>query len=197
MSCATPSPASPGSAASRPARARPLSGSSPPSSARAPATSPTATPTGPSSRCRSRPASRRSARRPPARNSAPASRPGAAARRYTAVRDVRIHDTADPDVIVLEYRIEGTRLADGEQFTMGFVMVLTFSDGLIAHSRDYTDPIAVARLLGRLADRPPRRPPQPLIGPRPRSLPRRSRTIRGAIRRNRPTMVRNGHFCRE
>ncbi len=77
---------------------------------------------------------------------------GAAARRYTAVRDVRIHDTADPDVIVLEYRIDGTRLADGEQFTMGFVMVLTFSDGLIAHSRDYTDPIAGARALGRLAD---------------------------------------------
>jgi hypothetical protein len=77
---------------------------------------------------------------------------GAAARRYTAVRDVRIHDTADPDVIVLEYRIDSTRLADGEQFAMGFVMVLTFSDGLIAHSRDYTDPIAGARALGRLAD---------------------------------------------
>jgi len=35
---------------------------------------------------------------------------------------------------------------------MGFVMVLTFRDGLIAHSRDYADPIAGARALGRLAD---------------------------------------------
>jgi hypothetical protein len=77
---------------------------------------------------------------------------GAAARRYTAVRDVRVHETADPDVIVLEYRIDGTRLADSERFTMAFVMVLTFRDGLIAHSRDYTDPIAGARALGRLAD---------------------------------------------
>lgn len=77
---------------------------------------------------------------------------GAAARRYTALRDVRVHETADPDVIVLEYRIDGTRLADGGQFTMGFAMVLTFRGGLIAHSRDYTDPIAGARALGRLPE---------------------------------------------
>jgi uncharacterized protein len=32
------------------------------------------------------------------------------------------------------------------------VMVLTFRDGLIAHSRDYTDPIAGARALGRLPE---------------------------------------------
>jgi uncharacterized protein len=77
---------------------------------------------------------------------------GATARRYTALRDVRVHETADPDVIVLEYRIDGTRLADGGQFTMGFAMVLTFRGGLIAHSRDYTDPIAGARALGRLPE---------------------------------------------
>jgi uncharacterized protein len=77
---------------------------------------------------------------------------GAAARRYTALRDVRVHETADPGVIVLEYRIDGTRLADGGQFTMGFAMVLTFRGGLIAHSRDYTDPIAGARALGRLPE---------------------------------------------
>jgi len=77
---------------------------------------------------------------------------GAASRRYTALRDVRVHETADPDVIVLEYGLDGTRIADGEPFTMTFVMVLTFRDGLIAHSRDYTDPIAGARALGRLPE---------------------------------------------
>ena len=77
---------------------------------------------------------------------------GAAARRYTAVRDVRVHETADPDVLVIEYTLDGTRIADGGQFTMRFVMVLTFRDGLIAHSRDYTDPIAGARALGRLPE---------------------------------------------
>jgi len=77
---------------------------------------------------------------------------GAASRRYTRLRDARVHETADPDVIVLEYRLDGTRIADGEPFTMTFVMVLTFRDGLIAHSRDYTDPIAGARALGRLPE---------------------------------------------
>jgi uncharacterized protein len=85
---------------------------------------------------------------------------GAASRRYTAARDVRLHQTTDPDVLVAEYTLDGTRLdgkgpndgapAAGGQFSMTFVMVLTFRDGLIAHARDYTDPVAAARALGRL-----------------------------------------------
>jgi len=63
-----------------------------------------------------------------------------------------VHETADPDVLVIEYAIDGTRVADGGQFTMRFVMVLTFRDGLIVHSRDYTDPVAGARALGRLPE---------------------------------------------
>lgn len=77
---------------------------------------------------------------------------GAATRRYTGLREVRVHETADPDVVILEYTLDGTRLSDGELFAMTFVMVLTFRDGLIAHSRDYSDPIAGARALGRLPD---------------------------------------------
>ena len=75
---------------------------------------------------------------------------GAASRRYTGLRDVHIHETADPTVLVLEYTLDGAQVADGESFSMTFVMVLTFRDGLIAHSRDYSDPIAGARALGRL-----------------------------------------------
>ena len=77
---------------------------------------------------------------------------GLAARRYTRAADVRIHETADPEVVVVEYRLDGTRIPDGGQFTLTFVMVLTFVDGLIAHSRDYTDPVAGARALGRLPE---------------------------------------------
>jgi ketosteroid isomerase-like protein len=77
---------------------------------------------------------------------------GAASRRYTGLRDIRVHETADPDVVILEYTLDGTRLSGGESFSMTFVMVLTFRDGLIAHSRDYTDPIAGARALGRLPE---------------------------------------------
>jgi hypothetical protein len=95
---------------------------------------------------------------------------GAASRRYTAARDVRLHQTINPDVLVAEYTLDGTRLADpvpdsgrpagtgpdhagldgGVTFSITFVMVLTFRDGLIVHTRDYTDPVAAARALGRL-----------------------------------------------
>jgi uncharacterized protein len=75
---------------------------------------------------------------------------GLAARRYTRAVDVRIHETADPEVAVVEYRLEGRKVADESPFSMVFVMVVTVRDGLIVHSRDYSNPIDGARLLGRL-----------------------------------------------
>ena len=75
---------------------------------------------------------------------------GLAARRYTRALDVRIHETADPEVVVAEYRLEGRKVADASPFSLAFVMVVTVRDGLIVHSRDYSNPIDGARLLGRL-----------------------------------------------
>ena len=75
---------------------------------------------------------------------------GLAARRYTRAIDVRIHDTADPDVIVAEYRLEGRKGVDAIPFSLPFVMIITVRDGLIVHSRDYSNPIDGARLLDRL-----------------------------------------------
>jgi uncharacterized protein len=77
---------------------------------------------------------------------------GAAVRRYTAVRDLRLHQTTDPDVVVVEYTLDGTRVADGGRFSLAFVMVLTFRDDRIVHARDYSDPVAGFRALGRTAD---------------------------------------------
>ena len=75
---------------------------------------------------------------------------GLAARRYNRAVDVRIHETADPEVVVVEYRLEGRKVADDNPFSLAFVMVVTVRDGLIVHSRDYSNPIDGARLLGRL-----------------------------------------------
>ena len=75
---------------------------------------------------------------------------GLAVRRYTRAVDVRIHETADPEVVVVEYRLEGRKVADASPFSLAFVMVVTVRDGLIVHSRDYSNPIDGARLLGRL-----------------------------------------------
>jgi ketosteroid isomerase-like protein len=75
---------------------------------------------------------------------------GLAARRYTRAVDVRVHETADPEVAVVEYRLEGRKVGDDSPFSLAFVMVVTVRDGLIVHSRDYSNPIDGARLLGRI-----------------------------------------------
>jgi ketosteroid isomerase-like protein len=76
----------------------------------------------------------------------------AAARRYERLADVRIHETEDPEVVIAEYSIHGHKLADGQPFVLTIAMVLTVRDGQIVHSRDYSDPVAGARVLGRLPE---------------------------------------------
>ena len=68
------------------------------------------------------------------------------------MRDVTIHQTADPEVIVAEYGLHGEMTAAGEPFCARYAMVITVRDGHIVHSRDYADPSTGARLLGRLPE---------------------------------------------
>ena len=77
-------------------------------------------------------------------------RAGAAMRRYTDLRDVVIHETAEPGVVIAEYGLDGEFAGSAEPFSLRFVMVMTIRDGQIVHTRDYSDPIAGARALGRL-----------------------------------------------
>jgi ketosteroid isomerase-like protein len=77
---------------------------------------------------------------------------GAATRRYTHVGSVVIHETADPEVAIVEYELHGEMVATNQPFALSFVLVMTVRDGYIVHSRDYTDPIVGARLLDRVPD---------------------------------------------
>jgi ketosteroid isomerase-like protein len=77
---------------------------------------------------------------------------GSSVRRYTSVTDAIIRETDDPEVIVAEYTLHGEMTETGDPFTARFAMVITVRDGHIVHSRDYTDPIAGARLLGKLPE---------------------------------------------
>ena len=79
-------------------------------------------------------------------------RAGTAVRRYQRLSDVVIHETADPEVVIAEYQLHGVLLEQGEPFAQRFVMVMTVRDGQIVHTRDYTNPITGARLLGRLPE---------------------------------------------
>ena len=77
-------------------------------------------------------------------------RAGAAVRRYRDLRDVVIHETTDPGVVIAEYALDGELTESAEPFSLRFVMVMTIRDGQIVHTRDYSDPIAGARALGRV-----------------------------------------------
>lgn len=78
-------------------------------------------------------------------------RAGASVRRYTRVSDVAIHETSDPAVVIAEYQLHG-EMGTGEQFSQRFVMVMTVRDGQIVHTRDYTNPVTGARLLGKVPE---------------------------------------------
>jgi ketosteroid isomerase-like protein len=62
--------------------------------------------------------------------------------------NIRIHQTADPEVIVAEFDYVGTVLATGEPFTASNVIVLRVRDGQIVESRDYIDHVAMTRARG-------------------------------------------------
>jgi ketosteroid isomerase-like protein len=66
---------------------------------------------------------------------------------YERYRTIAIHDTGDPDTIVVEQEAVGTSAATGE-FTLPNIVVLTARDGQIAHLRDYVNILAAQAAIG-------------------------------------------------
>ncbi|MGH3756498.1 nuclear transport factor 2 family protein [Actinophytocola sp.] len=64
--------------------------------------------------------------------------------RFTDVRDVVIHETTDPEVAVIEYEVEGVRVADDFRAAAPFVVVVRVQDGRVVLWREYQDPAAMA-----------------------------------------------------
>lgn len=58
-------------------------------------------------------------------------------------RDVVIHQTTDPEVVVGEFTYDGHR-ADGTPFTVDNIFVMRVRDGKIVESRDYHNHAALA-----------------------------------------------------
>ncbi|MFI0419484.1 nuclear transport factor 2 family protein [Spongiactinospora sp. 9N601] len=63
---------------------------------------------------------------------------------------VTVHETADPEVIVGEFRYEGTVVETGEPFAIPGVFVMRVRGGKIIESRDYLDHLSSARARGQL-----------------------------------------------
>ncbi|MEI5100521.1 nuclear transport factor 2 family protein [Streptomyces sp. PmtG] len=61
---------------------------------------------------------------------------------YDAFPRVEIHETRDPDTLVVEMSAEGRVTATGGPFLMAYVAVATVRDGRFVRYRDYWNPLA-------------------------------------------------------
>lgn len=64
--------------------------------------------------------------------------------RFEECRDLSVHDTADPDVIVVEYELTGVHVVTGRRATAAFIGVLRVRDGRVTQWREYQNVPAIA-----------------------------------------------------
>jgi uncharacterized protein len=67
-------------------------------------------------------------------------------------RDVAVHQTADPEVIVVEFVYDGIITTTGQTFSLPAIFVMRIRDGLIVESRDYGNHLALAHATGRVPE---------------------------------------------
>jgi ketosteroid isomerase-like protein len=70
--------------------------------------------------------------------------------RFEECRELAIHETADPEVIVVEYELAGTVTTTGQRAAAPFIGVLQVRGGQITRWREYQDAVAIAHALGQL-----------------------------------------------
>ncbi|WP_433428525.1 nuclear transport factor 2 family protein [Nonomuraea sp. CA-141351] len=73
-------------------------------------------------------------------------------RRFEKADPVVIHETRDPEVVIVEYDLHGSMTRSGRPFVFSYVMVMRIRNGLIVHSRDYANPLAGAEFRDELAE---------------------------------------------
>lgn len=66
---------------------------------------------------------------------------------FTSVDNVTVHETTDPAVLVVEYRIHGRVAATGKEFALTYIAVMRVEHGLIVSARDYGNPDEAAALM--------------------------------------------------
>lgn len=67
------------------------------------------------------------------------------------IRDLAIHKTSDPSTLVDEWVAIARRRADGREFTLAGLLILTARNGKLCKVRDYMDVFGFAQEMGRLA----------------------------------------------
>ena len=67
---------------------------------------------------------------------------------FDEYRDVVVHETTDPEVIIVEYEAYGTVVATGAPFRQTIIAVFRVRNGLVVSYRDYINPLPLIEVLG-------------------------------------------------
>jgi len=65
-------------------------------------------------------------------------------------RNITVHQTSDPEVIVAEWDYDGLVTTTGRSFQVSNIQVSRVRNGQIVASRDYHNHLVLAELLGQL-----------------------------------------------
>ncbi|MFC9114817.1 MULTISPECIES: nuclear transport factor 2 family protein [Streptomyces] len=68
------------------------------------------------------------------------------------MKDVRIHETVDPTLVIAELRSEGIALETGRPYNQSYISVVETVDGKISRYVDYWNPLVAMDSLGGSAD---------------------------------------------
>ncbi|WP_328475799.1 nuclear transport factor 2 family protein [Actinoplanes sp. NBC_00393] len=66
-------------------------------------------------------------------------------------RNVVMHETTDPEVVIVEYESHGTVVATGAPFEQAVIAVFRVRDGRIVSCRDYINPLPLMEALASIA----------------------------------------------
>ena len=67
--------------------------------------------------------------------------------KFEEYRNTVIHETVDPEVVIVEYDAHGTVVPTGAPFHQTIIAVLRIRDGLVVSYRDYLNPLVLAETL--------------------------------------------------
>jgi ketosteroid isomerase-like protein len=70
--------------------------------------------------------------------------------RFNEYRDVIMHETTDPEVIIVEYEAHGTVVTTGAPFQQMVIAVFRVQNGQILSYRDYINPLPLVEALASI-----------------------------------------------
>ncbi|BBH70668.1 hypothetical protein ACTI_73530 [Actinoplanes sp. OR16] len=67
--------------------------------------------------------------------------------KFDEYRNTVIHETTDPEVVIVEYEAHGNVIPTGAPLHQTIIAVLRIRDGLVVSYRDYLNPLVLAEIM--------------------------------------------------